>query len=414
MLDKILYCPYTTAPITLGFSRKTSAHAGTFKVPPPQKTQTLKRPKNRMNSLYLHHFPRSLSLVLFVALSALGTDAYADIGPSFSLHESAWSSTDIVVATEGTTIDGELTVQKVWKGTLKRGTKISIPELQQFASPDKRTVSSGFGAPQNNPKILEGKTMVLFLKRQASTTGQTPAIQWRAASVYRRMFVSMVWLEPNTGNTFAYQQLMNPGGTFLTALQIDANQLETKTRTMVQNQQKLQTIAALPSTSSRASQAALLTLATPYRAREKAFAILGTCHKDAIPILQQMLSAPAHAHQAGKIIDTMAIADGQNLGGFFTKLLGEELQYWRAVGPGLSVGWWNGKGLKQTKVNALRNRYSRALHALYQLKEHPYPQSASTVLAFLNFWRSLPQLEDKNGLTQMSQAASDVLRTLKQ
>ncbi len=76
------------------------------------------------------------------------------------------------------------------------------------------------------------------------------------------------------------------------------------------------------------------------------------------------------------------------------------------------MGWWNGTGLQWSEVETLRNRYVKVLHALYALKQIKYGGSRNAVIELRNFWRLLPQLEDKSGLNQMSEECDNVLKAL--
>ena len=49
--------------------------------------------------------------------------------PSFNLDYSAWKATHIVLATENGTIDGRLKVVESWKGDIKPGMELILPEL---------------------------------------------------------------------------------------------------------------------------------------------------------------------------------------------------------------------------------------------------------------------------------------------
>src|SRR5262245_709907 len=97
--------------------------------------------------------------------------------PAFSLDAVAWQATHIVVATEGQKIDGELEILESWKGDLKKGDRIRIPELAAFAPKLERVIfkkssftvrpfGSELKAPPPDPPAPTHVTcarMVLFL-----------------------------------------------------------------------------------------------------------------------------------------------------------------------------------------------------------------------------------------------------------
>lgn len=114
----------------------------------------------------------------FVPLMLIGwnSQVIAAIRPSFSFADSTWNATDIIVATEGGAIDGKLQVLEVWKGNLRMGNNIVVPELAAFAPKTKRTVT--WIRVKNPPLIyVTGSRLILFLKR--STTPQ----KWQPACV---------------------------------------------------------------------------------------------------------------------------------------------------------------------------------------------------------------------------------------
>jgi hypothetical protein len=82
----------------------------------------------------------SLAL-LFMALCT--PTALAIQVASFSLEGCAWGATHIAVVTEGKRIDGILQVLESWKGGLKKGEVLTIPELAQFAPESQRVISRG-------------------------------------------------------------------------------------------------------------------------------------------------------------------------------------------------------------------------------------------------------------------------------
>lgn len=79
-----------------------------------------------------------LTSILF--LLAVSSAVVAGIRPSFSPEGCSWRASDIVVVTEGSQIDGKFQVLETWKGDLKPGETISVPELAQFKEKDARLI----------------------------------------------------------------------------------------------------------------------------------------------------------------------------------------------------------------------------------------------------------------------------------
>jgi hypothetical protein len=72
---------------------------------------------------------------------------------------------------------------------------------------------------------------------------------------------------------------------------------------------------------------------------------------------------------------------------------------------------------KQTRLdkNIMRfslNHYTRVLAAIRVLNGLKYGDSKTAIIQLRDFWRSLPQLEDKSGLNQMSEECDGLLKAI--
>src|SRR5262249_12339463 len=142
--------------------------------------------------------------------------------PSFWAELCAREATDIVVATEGTKIDGVLEVLETWRGDLARGETVDVPELSAFAADATRIVFSWAGrdgwakvldSGERDPREgtpVTGSRMVLFLKRIGDDPGQSKLIcpsdkpRW-AGCGWGGMDRSVVWVEGET--VYAFVQI---------------------------------------------------------------------------------------------------------------------------------------------------------------------------------------------------------------
>lgn len=357
-------------------------------------------------------------LLTCLVLLAASSICVAGIRPSFMLDHSAWHATDIVVAAEGEKIDGKLSVIEVWKGRLSQGDVLAVTGLQMFANEASRTVKQFGGAKREKkpPVVVSGERMILFLRRGSPRTGKEeppsgPAI-WQPASLFGGMKVSVVWIEGET--TYAFTQVMNPGPSILTRQRYSEKEMKKRMREIADIQNSLAKVAEVSAPADRVEKAAPYVTSNVYYARREAFRILAACKTPAVPLLRKMLADESKASQYGAIVDAMADAGGSELGQEFTQIVEEELKFWKAEAPSLQKGWWNGKGLDWAKIRKLRDRYSKILHVFYGLRKMKFEGSRNAVQTFRDYWRSLPQLEDKSGLDQMSQACDTVLRALDQ
>ena len=134
--------------------------------------------------------------MLFLA----GAPAIASFQPSFELEQCSKGATDIVLATEGDRIDGELEVLETWRGGLKKGEKVLIPALAMFEEPATRAIYDA-PADESATKHVTGRRMVLFMRRSGS--------RWLAASDWGVMRASVAWIESDT--VYAFEQIVDPG-----------------------------------------------------------------------------------------------------------------------------------------------------------------------------------------------------------
>ena len=79
--------------------------------------------------------------------------------------------------------------------------------------------------------------------------------------------------------------------------------------------------------------------------------------------------------------------------------LQEQLRFWQATAPTLSVGWWNQDA---TPHAPLRERYMQTWELVRALERVHYRPASTTAEQLGNLWRSLPQLSDASGLNPMA------------
>jgi len=343
---------------------------------------------------------------------------YAGIRPSFSLEHCAWQATHIVIATEGNKIDGKVTVLESWKGDLRAGEVISVPELASFKSQSSREVKSGiFDIKRDEPpKYVTGSRMILFLKKkdrpaEASndpSRGLQIEYQWEPAANWGGMNVSVLWIEGE--QSFAFIQVMNPGDSLLTHYGDSENRVRDRAFEVMHLHETVNEAVAIKDESKRAEALEAFTRSDLNYARDLAFAELEKCGQGAMPVLRKMLNDQSLLRLHSEVIKCLTVVGGDKVADELTTIVRDELGFWRATAPSLSTEWWNGGD--DTEREMLRNRYSKVLEALYSLRKLRTVGCKDVVIEFRDFWRSLPQLEDKRGLTQMSEACDKILLEL--
>ena len=355
---------------------------------------------------------RTLLLILFVC----GSKANAGIRPSFGLDYCSWHATHIVVATEGERIDGRLTVLESWKGDLSPGEVISISELATFKSPSSRAIKAMFDRETKGPlKIVTGSRMILFLKKESEPVGNRRETYHDAASKFgwapadkAGINVSVVWVEAD--QTFAFLQLMNPGPSLLTNYGETESEIRDRSFAVIRVQDSLNETLATSDCSKKTEALEEFSTSSLYYASEVAFAEMQKCGDAALGVLRRMLNDQSLLRVHRKVIESMADIGGEKVGDELTQIVKEELEFWKATGPGLKEGWWN--EIDQPETDALRNRYGRVYAALYSLRKLGFSGCKESIIEFRDFWRSLPQLEDKSGLNQISEECDKILNSL--
>lgn len=343
-----------------------------------------------------------LTAVLLFLIAA-AAPASAAIRPSFNLNYSVWKATHIVLATEGEVIDGRLSVLESWKGDLKQGAEVILPELAAFAEKASRQVDwwGLTDLPPPYARYVTGSKMVLFMVKSEGG-------EWVSAGYWGQggFKISVAWIE--RGEAYAFKQVMNPGPTVLTHLRTG---LEMKAR-----------IAAFVAIQTGLGQAVEendpILAAQALRAfrREKSYygskaAIdsLSNMGKVAVPMLRQLLSDRTLSGHHRDIIPAMAAAGGEDVAGDFAAMLDDQLEFWSERAPGLKKGWWNADPANER--SRLRREYGKLLAVLRALQPLGHEPSGEVVSQMRDLWQSQPVLNSVSE-GQVVEGCNAVLREL--
>ena len=342
--------------------------------------------------------------IFFTVFFWCALNSYAGIRPSFSLDYCAWNATHIVIATEGEEIDGNFAVLESLKGDLGFGESISIQELSNFNSESSRQVKQSYSETPIASKYVTGAKMILFLRKNP-----TSKAIWESADFYKDFKVSVIWIEGE--KTFAFIQTMNPGDSIL--VEFGKTEIEIRSRIFEINEieNSLNDVLKIENKTERAEELQDFVASDFYLAQKKAFDELKKCGENALPVLRKILKDQSLLEIHPDAIETLAMVGGKKVGNELTEIVKEEMSFWKETAPKLSEGWWNDINNPDTEI--LRNRYSKVLEAIYQLKNIKFRNCKKVVTQFRDFWRSLPQLEDKGGLNQMSEECDKLLQELK-
>jgi hypothetical protein len=358
-------------------------------------------------------------LIILAACSAI----VAGIRPSFLSEACSWRATDIVVVTEGKEIDGVFTVLESLKGDLKPGQTIRIPEMAEFKSAEARVIADSWFPPKEaSPrKYITGQTMILFLidsqkprlrddqnNNDGGGESTRSTSRWRSANpMGDEVKYSSAWIE--AGEVYCFIQLMNPGPSLLTKGGKES-ELRSQITEVIGVQTSLNNARASIDPAKRAENLKPFVQSPVYQARQAAFKELAGCGRAALPVLRELLNDDSAIEYRDDVIDTLEAAGGKAIGPDLTAVVEKETAFWKATGPSLKPGWWNGEGFESIEqVEPLRTRWGVVHQALTALADIRYPGCEKAVSDFRDVIGSMPQLY----FEQTSQICDRVLRDLK-
>jgi hypothetical protein len=205
-------------------------------------------------------------------------------------------------------------------------------------------------------------------------------------------------------------QLINPGASLLVEYGKSESEIKKTIFELNAIQDSVKSVLKIRNKTRRAEELAAFSDSDIFFIREEIFAELQKCGEAALPVFRKMLADESLLKIHGEVIESMAAAGGGKVGNELTSIIREELKFWKETAPRLETGWWN--NINDAETENLRNRYSKVLEAIRQLTKLKFAGSRKIVTEFRDFWRSLPQLEDKSGLNQMSEECDDLLKAI--
>lgn len=333
------------------------------------------------------------------AVLVFAAAARGEIRPSFYLEGCSWFATHVVVVTEGEEMDGNVTVLESWKGDLTPGGTLSVPGLAAFREEASRAIRKSFFDPFGRPPShVTGTRMILFL-----TTSSTRS--WEGAND-GNLQTSVLWIEG--GEAFGFFQEVNPGDTLL----VDAFRTEAEVRARFaqvdETHRSLDRAMAIEEPAARAKALAPFTTAELYYAGKAAFDGMRSCGPAAVPALRELLHDETKLRVHADAIDALAAIGGEAVDDDLVEVVRDGLAYWKATAPRLQEEWWN--AIEDPALNERRDQYGRLYHAVLALQKRKGDKGRAVVAALRDFWRSVPQLEDRRGLDQMSRACDVLLK----
>ena len=325
----------------------------------------------------------------------------ASIRQSFSLDQCTWNATHIVLV-QTTAKDGLFSVVESWKGDLKPGEPLEVPELR----PDENAVPISnykIGISERIPRQPVGSRMILFLKRRGEGGAASPSeslgtgMEWEPASAWDGIKVSVLWIDG--GKAFCFQQQEYPGPSALSAcsqwpatLSSDVAVFTVRIQEVLQVQRNLAETLALKNVDVQAQRLGWIALGDVYEAQREAIDALGKVGSVALPeVLQVMDRPPVRFYDGSQLIRVFVEAAGKDSGRQLHARLQQDLVYWKAVGPTMTQSW-----LDQLIApgSSLFVKFNETVLLIRELDQEHYTPAAQTVAELRDFWVSQPQLYD--------------------
>jgi hypothetical protein len=342
----------------------------------------------------------SPSLVLML-VATFCHEGLAAFRPSFHGDSEAWRSTDIVLVSTLPT-DGTFEVNEVWKGKLRLGARVVIPELIPLMNalplslyPDLWNDPARRSIAEQIPKQPPGSQIILFLKRNPSSLQET---RWEPANAMNSMKASAVWIEGE--QLYCFKQEINPGPSILLSMgSYSLQQLKERVAKVTDTRDEMQSILDIPEGERRVQLLKPYVHSDVIWAQQLAIQELGKSGPAAVPTIRAMLDDSAYTEQAPELIDAMVEAGGTTVGTDLSLRFERKVAFWASTGPSLKQGWWNED---PTPHAPLRLQYSETYQLIIGLQKTRNKDSLAPAKQLYDLWVSYPELNDPSGLNQMS------------
>jgi hypothetical protein len=367
-----------------------------------------------------------ISLAECLILLAVGpTPLHAALRPSFNVDGCSWNATHIVLV-QTTASEGVVSVVESWKGDLKPGDSIEVPELKpnqnavaisSYPKPAGFDLQDKSGISEQIPRQPIGSRMVLFLKKQDGSGTATP-VKWGPASA-GGMKVSVLWIDG--GKAFCFQQRgpMTVGPTTLSPCMrwpvrsSDVAVFTVRIQEVLQAQGNLAETLALKNVDMRADRLGSIALSDVYQAQREALDALGKAGTVALPAILQVMDKPPIPEDEAALMRVFVEAAGKDSGRQLHARLQQDVIYWKTIGPTLTPDW-----LDQLIVvgSPLEVKFQETSFLIRELDQEQYAPAAQTVAELHDFWVSQPQLYDpkwgnKQGEVRTSVSGLDLVHS---
>jgi hypothetical protein len=255
--------------------------------------------------------------------------------------------------------------------------------------------------------------MVLFLKssaREQVSTKRTDNPErhgWKPSDIMDSMKASAVWLDGY--QLYCFSQHLNPGPSLLLACRYSEARVRTRVAEIRGIQESMTVALAATDGEERAERLKPYVHSDILAAQTFALEELGKAGPSAVPMIRGMLDDPAFEVEASELVKALVQAGGEAVGKELNNYLRQDLEFWKSTIPLLPPDWWN----EDTTAHApLRERYRRTYEIIIGLEKMHNLAALNTAMQLRDSWRSLPQLNDPSGRSQMVEECDKLILLL--
>lgn len=319
--------------------------------------------------------------------------AYCKVQPSFSNSYCSWNATDIIVARSDDKFDGNIEVLEIWKGRLKKGDRIIIPDLKEFSAEKERDVVKNIDPAVEkirNKTILRvtGDRMVLYLNKSKSDANTWVPIEPDGIRY------SMAWVELK--DVYAFGQQFNPGRSSLHFLGVKEAELKKELDEVVST--KLSVTKSLEEDSLNKQLDVIL----PFLLNQENAGFIHSAILDSVArkgrkglaVLKEILKNDKLSDLHGSAISVMPFLGPDVASSALRNVIDDEIVFWKEAAPNLKKGWWKSKGIKVEELRQRCDRLSQAMYALDTIDKFDAFECLESLNRLRKFWMSQPQLCD--------------------
>ena len=358
-----------------------------------------------------------------VIVAALSFPALASFQPSFGLDYCSWNATHILLVVV-TPQDDDFEVIESWKGSLRAGDHVTVPQLEPsphaipialYSKQSRPYAPSGKEYMEDIPRQPVGSRVVLFLRQDgkveqapnAATTAREPG--WQPADFFHEIRSSVIWMDGS--QLYVFTQWNNPGPSLLSNWDKSLANVHSRVTEVIRIQDALVEAVRVKDKSERAERLKPYVRSDIFPAEQFALNQLGKCGPSALMTIRKMLDDPEYTLVSEDLIKAYSEAGGEAAGEELNKRLQKELSFWHATGTDLQQGWWN----QDAKPDApLRLRYGQTIQLIRGLQRTHYLPALTTAVQLRDFWKSLPQLNDPSGLDGLARECDSLINHLRQ